>query len=171
MGKHRTWTDAELATAVAASISVREVLQRLGLVPKGGSYKLVKGHIARLQLDTAHFETKTDLLGRMRVLAKETNSYANRPELVFRRGAAISMVKRHLPNFKDASRCAECGHEARWNQKPLKLQVDHINGDSDDHRLENLRYLCPNCHSQTDTFSGRLTQEEKLKKIQQRKSS
>ena len=42
-----------------------------------------------------------------------------------------------------------------WLNKPISLQIDHINGDSTDWRLENLRLLCPNCHSQTDTFSGR----------------
>ena len=43
----------------------------------------------------------------------------------------------------------------RWNSKPLSLQLDHINGVNNDHRLENLQFLCPNCHSQTPTFAGR----------------
>lgn len=50
--------------------------------------------------------------------------------------------------------CSECGVGQEWNGKPLTLQVDHINGVSDDHRLDNLRFLCPNCHSQTETFAG-----------------
>jgi Zn finger protein HypA/HybF involved in hydrogenase expression len=52
------------------------------------------------------------------------------------------------------SRCSECGiHD--WRNKPLVIQIDHVNGNKDDWRLENLRMLCPNCHSQTETFSGR----------------
>lgn len=51
--------------------------------------------------------------------------------------------------------CSECGNGPEWNSKPLTLQLDHINGDSRDHRLENLRLLCPNCHTQTDTW-GRI---------------
>lgn len=42
-----------------------------------------------------------------------------------------------------------------WNGKPLILTLDHRNGISNDHRLENLRWLCPNCNSQTETFCGR----------------
>lgn len=55
-------------------------------------------------------------------------------------------------------RCAICGNKGFWNDKPLALQVDHINGIPNDNRLENLRWLCPNCHSQTDTYAGKKNQ-------------
>jgi 5-methylcytosine-specific restriction endonuclease McrA len=51
--------------------------------------------------------------------------------------------------------CTECGITDSWNGKPIVLHLDHINGTNNDHRLENLRLLCPNCHSQTDTWCGR----------------
>jgi 5-methylcytosine-specific restriction endonuclease McrA len=54
----------------------------------------------------------------------------------------------------DASGCAECGI-SEWLGEPLGLELHHINGDGRDNRLENLQLLCPNCHSQTETFSGR----------------
>jgi len=50
--------------------------------------------------------------------------------------------------------CEECG-VFEWNDKPLMCELDHINGDSKDHRLENLKMLCPNCHSQTSTFRAK----------------
>lgn len=50
--------------------------------------------------------------------------------------------------------CNECGIK-EWNNKEIALELDHINGDGHDHRLENLRFLCPNCHSQTKTFRGK----------------
>ena len=51
--------------------------------------------------------------------------------------------------------CTECGITDSWNGKPIVLHLDHINGTNNDHRLKNLRLLCPNCHSQTDTWCGR----------------
>ncbi|MBS1722698.1 MAG: HNH endonuclease [Armatimonadetes bacterium] len=51
--------------------------------------------------------------------------------------------------------CELCGQEPVWNGATLTLQIDHVNGDRLDNRLENLRILCPNCHSQTETFCGR----------------
>jgi hypothetical protein len=52
------------------------------------------------------------------------------------------------------NRCDWCGLTA-WRGRPIAIQIDHVNGVRDDHRLENLRMLCPNCHSQTDTFAAR----------------
>lgn len=51
--------------------------------------------------------------------------------------------------------CSECGQDSAWNNKTLVLQLDHINGINNDNRLENLRFLCPNCHTQTDNYSGK----------------
>jgi 5-methylcytosine-specific restriction endonuclease McrA len=50
--------------------------------------------------------------------------------------------------------CSECGLN-EWNNKPINLELDHINGVRTNHKLENLRLLCPNCHSQTDTYRSK----------------
>lgn len=52
-------------------------------------------------------------------------------------------------------RCALCNQQPVWQDRSLILQLDHLNGKSKDNRLENLRLLCPNCHSQTSTFAGK----------------
>ena len=51
--------------------------------------------------------------------------------------------------------CTVCGIGPEWNGIRLSLQVDHVNGIHTDNRLTNLRLICPNCHSQTETFAGR----------------
>jgi len=61
------------------------------------------------------------------------------------------IIEHNLIEYK----CSKCGIGSIWNNKPITLHLDHINGVNNDNRLENLRFLCPNCHSQTKTYSGR----------------
>ena len=63
-------------------------------------------------------------------------------------------------------KCSLCPVVDEYNGRPITLQIDHINGDSRDHRLENLRYVCPNCHSQTETFTGRNVAINKKRKAE-----
>lgn len=59
------------------------------------------------------------------------------------------------------NQCSRCGIN-QWQDEPLNCHIDHVNGVRDDHRLENLRMLCPNCHSQTDTYGGRNNRRKHL---------
>lgn len=63
--------------------------------------------------------------------------------------------------------CSECGQTNTWNNKPLVLQLDHIDGDSDNNYPSNLRILCPNCHTQTETH-GSKGQGNRYKKVTKR---
>jgi len=58
--------------------------------------------------------------------------------------------------------CSDCGNDGMWNNKVINLQLDHINGVRNDNRLENLRFLCPNCHSQTETFCNKNLNSKKI---------
>lgn len=51
-------------------------------------------------------------------------------------------------------RCEVCGL-SEWLGSPIPLELDHINGINNDHRLHNLRLICPNCHAQTDNYRGK----------------
>ena len=65
-------------------------------------------------------------------------------------------IKKWLFKFKIKERiCEECGCDESWYNKPLVLELHHVNGQPRDNRLENLQILCPNCHSQTPTHRGR----------------
>lgn len=67
----------------------------------------------------------------------------------------ISAKRRVLKENLIDNECSECGLKDTWNGKSIVLVLDHINGVNNDNRIENLRLLCPNCNSQTLTFSGR----------------
>ena len=67
------------------------------------------------------------------------------------------IIKRKLLEYK----CACCGIEAIWNNKPMPLILDHINGINDDNRLQNLRFVCSNCDSQLDTYKSRNIKKKK----------
>lgn len=63
-------------------------------------------------------------------------------------------IKRYLVE-RFGEYCVECGQLPVWNNKPLTLQLDHKDGNSDNNEINNLRLLCPNCHTQTDTYGSK----------------
>ena len=68
--------------------------------------------------------------------------------------SAVATLKKYLIE-KHGETCFECGQNALHNNKPLTLQLDHIDGDSDNNYPNNLRLLCPNCHTQTENFGSK----------------
>jgi hypothetical protein len=63
-------------------------------------------------------------------------------------------LKKYLVETRGA-KCECCGQGTTWNNKLLVLQLDHINGDSDNNLPTNIRLLCPNCHTQTENFGSK----------------
>ena len=70
-----------------------------------------------------------------------------------RRAVKKRIIQKCIFEYK----CSECGNDGIHNNKPLTLQLDHINGKPEDNRISNLRFLCPNCHTQTETYAGKAT--------------
>ena len=66
----------------------------------------------------------------------------------------LKLKKRLIKEGLKENKCDICGI-TKWNNKELSMQLDHIDGDSHNHKFDNLRMVCPNCHSQTHTYCGK----------------
>ncbi len=150
----RRWTDEDLGNAVAASRSLRQVLIRLGLVPAGGNYHQVSERMNDLGFDSGHFLGKgwnKDWQFDPREPKKPLSDI-----LVKNRTFQSHHLKMRLfrENIK-TPRCELCGWAQQSPDGRIPVELDHINGVHSDNRLENLRILCPNCHSLQPTHRGR----------------
>lgn len=145
-------SDKEFKQLVAESTTYSECLRKLGLKTRGGSSTdILKKRINELNCSTEHF-------GHYNFNNKSYNTKYDLDEICIKNSpyTNIDRLKKRLINeHKLEYKCAFCGNTGEWYGKPLSLQLDHINGICNDHRIENLRFLCPNCYSTTNTFAGK----------------
>lgn len=150
------YTDAAIAEAVDNSNSITGVMRYLGMRMAGGNWTHVNNRVQRLGIDISHFGDKAS-----RGAAATNDSKKKPPDEILRiypqgsQRVKHYQLKRAMLESGFAYQCsnADCpvtGGE--WRNKSLTLQIDHINGDPLDSRRENLRFLCPNCHTQTDSY-------------------
>ncbi|MFF3786518.1 HNH endonuclease [Streptomyces sp. NPDC001933] len=144
----------ELSAAVAASRSLAGVLRALGQVDNGGARARLKRDIKAYGLSTSHFSGQGHCRG-TRSPYRKTSAEILRLQKAGASRTRTALLRRALDDIEVPRRCARCGTGETWRGNRLVLEIDHINGDRLDNRLENLQYLCPSCHSQTGTFSNR----------------
>jgi 5-methylcytosine-specific restriction endonuclease McrA len=148
-----TVSDPEFSEIVANSESIAAVLKSLGLPPSGGSYAAARKRIKDSSLDDSHF------LGQGHSAGKASWNRKPPEEMLILRTDALSRygrkgVLRAMLESGVPYECAIC-LIVEWQGKQLVLHIDHIDGNWRDDRIQNLRFLCPNCHSQTDTWGGK----------------
>jgi len=158
-------TNEEFAQMVKESNSMSELLRMFNLNNKGNNFKTCKKRITELGLNTEHFLNRVQSSSFQTSLTKE--------EFLWRLQNSYPMprtrIKKWIIKFGIIKyQCSHCKNNGIWGGKKLVLQLEHIDGNSQNNQLENLTFLCPNCHSQTATFAGK--RFKTVKKVAERKT-
>ncbi|MFD5635059.1 HNH endonuclease [Streptomyces sp. NPDC127077] len=146
-------SDDALRDLVQSSTSYADVMRGLGMDVNDTNHRRIRRAASRLGLDTGHFKRRP--WGRPE---RPTPSTAQRVLVVLPTGSTRpNRARLHsaLQELGVPDTCASCGNPGTWLGRPITLQIDHVNGDWLDNRVENLRYLCPNCHALTSTWCRR----------------
>lgn len=141
------WDETKLRTAADGATSKREILHRLGFRDSGSIYNQLDKLAKKWNIELPIHDRK------LAALKREINV----PNKIFQYGSnsSGSTLKKYMISFYNISlKCAFC-ELTEWREKPLTLEVDHIDGNHRNNIIQNLRFLCPNCHSQTETYSRR----------------
>jgi Zn finger protein HypA/HybF involved in hydrogenase expression len=147
------FTKELLSSLVKESLSLAEVLRKLGLAPKGGNYDTLKRYIILYDLNVTHFTGQKWNKG----LAYTDKASIFKLDDILKENVNFksdTLKKRLFREGIKEYKCEICGI-SEWNNEYINLELHHINGNHYDNRIENLQILCPNCHSQTNNFRNR----------------
>jgi len=149
-GKIDLLNKTEFKDVVNKSKSIRELLNNIGYKNTSGAmHKKAKERIINEGLNIDHMVSRFgnsngNKISLSEILIKDS-TYQNMGRL------KIRLVREGYLDYK----CLKCENEGEWMGEEITLQLDHINGINNDNRIENLRFLCPNCHSQTKTYGSK----------------
>lgn len=156
MNKSTKYTKELLTPIVKESLSLAEVIKKLGIKWSGGQQQNIKRWIKFYEIDTSHFLGQAASFGSRHKGGPKKKLWQEILILMpneNRREHAVKLRRALLESGRDY-KCCECGNDGNWCGKELRLQVNHKNGNWLDNRPENLEFICPNCHSQTQGWSN-----------------
>lgn len=146
-GKYLKHSKVEVETVIKSSLTLREAILKLGKNDSSSAYKAIRNSILIYDIDTSNLLSATDIAKRLHKSGKlRTASDSEifiKDSKCSRACAKTRIIKNNLIPYI----CNQCKSDGLWMGKKLVLILDHINGINNDHRLENLRFLCPNCNS------------------------
>ena len=148
--KSKKYTDQEFIEAVKTSTSKRQVLAKLGLIEAGGNYTSLLNTIKRLDLDISHFTGKGWSKGKKVGPKRPLKDYLSGKQSIQSHKLKLKLITEGI--FDPV--CSRCKLQF-WENQPIPLELEHINGDHSDNSLTNLTLLCPNCHAFTSTYRGK----------------
>lgn len=140
-----TCSNDQFEKIVKESSSIKEISQKLGYNAHSGTISaIIKQRIQSLQIDISHF-TQPPAMHRTpeNIFTKDSTATQNVLRRYYKKGNYTPYI------------CSICGQQPTWQGKPLTLILDHINGRNRDNRLNNLRWVCPNCNMQLDTTGSK----------------
>ncbi len=154
----------EIQELLKTSNSINQILKKLNVNSNGsGAYKTFKNHCKNLGIEIPIY----------RPIGRKNGNFnpINLTEILVENSTFqnMSRLKKKLINAGLLKyKCLKC-NISTWNDEYISLHIDHINGIHNDNRIENLRLLCPNCHSQTETYGAKNKSYKKIKKIKEKK--
>lgn len=154
--KLRKYTESQLREAVRTSYSMRQVLDKLNVASYGGNYDVLRKALKYFEVDTSHFTFQGWSKGMKFGPKKSLDTYLN--------GYPITSHKLRLRLIEEKifdPICSNCRLDI-WLDRPIPLELDHIDGNNKNNSLDNLRLLCPNCHALTSTYRGKNKSSKKL---------
>ena len=141
--------------AVEESINLSEVLEKLNIPRGGNNSKTLRKYLDNNNIDYSHFTGRGRIYRTEEIDIKE---YLNNKRYI----TSYTLKKRLFKEHIKENKCEICGI-AEWNNKPIICQLHHKDGNHLNNNLENLQILCPNCHSQTDSYCGSSNKAPKKK--------
>lgn len=140
----------EMKKIISESFSFSEVCRRCGWVINTGSFKVIRKYIKDYNISISHFRGRRTNIGNALGQGKPLEEILTKNSFYKNSHLKKRLIKAGIKEY----RCEICGI-SEWMGKPLMIEMHHINGDNTDNRIENLQFLCPNCHSQTDNYKNK----------------